>query len=161
MKTHIKGDKKVLNAWAFYDWANSVYALVISSSIFPLFYGALFRLEDKESASFFGVDTPSESIISYVTAIGFLIIAFISPLLSGVADYLGNKKFFLKLFCFVGSVSCMMLYFFDLNSYTNLKFEINFCKEWIIPDPPTAITLQITLGRGAVMIFKPKLIGSG
>lgn len=123
MKTHIKGEKKVLNAWAFYDWANSVYALVISSSIFPLFYGALFRLEDKESASFFGVDTPSESIISYVTAIGFLIIAFISPLLSGVADYLGNKKFFLKLFCFVGSVSCMMLYFFDLNSlYISLFF---------------------------------------
>ncbi len=123
MKTHIKGDKKVLNAWAFYDWANSVYALVISSSIFPLFYGALFRLEDKESASFFGVDTPSESIISYVTAIGFLIIAFISPLLSGVADYLGNKKFFLKLFCFVGSISCMMLYFFDLNNlYISLFF---------------------------------------
>lgn len=123
MKTYIKGDKKVLNAWAFYDWANSVYALVISSSIFPLFYGALFRLEDKESASFFGVDTPSESIISYVTAIGFLIIAFISPLLSGVADYLGNKKFFLKLFCFVGSISCMMLYFFDLNNlYISLFF---------------------------------------
>lgn len=123
MKTYIKGEKKVLNAWAFYDWANSVYALVISSSIFPLFYGALFRLEDKESASFFGVDTPSESIISYVTAIGFLIIAFISPLLSGVADYLGNKKFFLKLFCFVGSISCMMLYFFDLNNlYISLFF---------------------------------------
>jgi len=123
MKTHIKGEKKVLNAWAFYDWANSVYALVISSSIFPLFYGALFRLEDKESASFFGIDTPSESIISYVTAIGFLIIAFISPLLSGVADYLGNKKFFLKLFCFVGSISCMMLYFFDLNNlYISLFF---------------------------------------
>ena len=123
MKTYIKGEKKVLNAWAFYDWANSVYALVISSSIFPLFYGALFRLEDKESASFFGIDTPSESIISYVTAIGFLIIAFISPLLSGVADYLGNKKFFLKLFCFVGSISCMMLYFFDLNNlYISLFF---------------------------------------
>ncbi len=123
MKTHIKGEKKVLNAWAFYDWANSVYALVISSSIFPLFYGALFRLEDKKSASFFGIDTPSESIISYVTAIGFLIIAFISPLLSGVADYLGNKKFFLKLFCFIGSISCMMLYFFNLNNlYISLFF---------------------------------------
>lgn len=123
MKTFIKGEKKVLNAWAFYDWANSVYALVISSSIFPLFYGALFRLEDKESAPFFGIETPSESIISYVTAIGFLIIAFISPLLSGIADYLGNKKFFLKLFCFIGSISCMMLYFFDLNNlYISLLF---------------------------------------
>jgi len=123
MKTFIKGDKKVLNAWAFYDWANSVYALVISSSIFPLFYGALFRLESKESAYFFGIETPSESIISYVTAIGFLIIAFCSPLLSGIADYLGSKKFFLKLFCTIGSLSCMMLYFFNLeNLYTGLFF---------------------------------------
>lgn len=118
MKNFIKGDKKVLNSWAFYDWANSVYALVISSSIFPLFYGALFRIEGIDSYSFFGVDTPSESIISYVTAIGFLIIAFISPILSGVADYLGNKKFFLKLFCLIGSLSCMMLFFFSLESFT-------------------------------------------
>lgn len=123
MKTFIKGDKKVLNAWAFYDWANSVYALVISSSIFPLYYGALFRLEGKTSVSFFGIETPSESIISYVTAIGFLIIAFFSPLLSGVADFLGSKKFFLKLFCIIGSVSCMMLYFFNLeNLYIGLLF---------------------------------------
>lgn len=121
MKSFIKGDKKTLNAWAFYDWANSVYALVISSSIFPLYYGTLFRIEDKTSTNFLGIDTPSESIISYVTAFGFLIIAFISPILSGVADYLGNKKFFLKLFCTIGSLSCMMLYFFDLeNLYTGL-----------------------------------------
>ena len=67
----------------------------------------------------------SEPIISYITAIGFLIIAIISPLLSGVADFLGNKKFFLKLFCFIGSLSCMMLYFFNLeNLYTGLFFYL-------------------------------------
>lgn len=123
MKTFTKGDNKVLNAWAFYDWANSVYALVISSSIFPLFYGALFRLADKEGWSILGTYIPSESIISYVTAIGFLIISFLSPLLSGVADYLGNKKFFLRVFCYIGAFSCMMLYFFSLdNIYTGLFF---------------------------------------
>ena len=117
MKNFVKGDPKVLNAWAFYDWANSVYALVISSSIFPLFYGALFRVHKLESHTFFGIDTPSESIISYITAIGFLVVAFISPILSGIADYLGNKKFFLKLFCFIGAVSCMLLYFFSLENF--------------------------------------------
>lgn len=125
MKTFIKGDQKVLNGWAFYDWANSVYALVISSSIFPLFYGALFRLEKIESWNFYGIDIPSESIISYITAIGFLIISFLSPVLSGVADYLGNKKFFLKLFCYIGSFSCMMLYFFTLEHlYLGLLFYL-------------------------------------
>jgi len=116
MTNDIRGNKKILNAWAFYDWANSVYALVISSSIFPLYYGALFRIKQINSISFFGIETPSLSIISYITAIGFLIVAIASPILSGVADYLGNKKFFLKLFCTIGALSCMALYFFDLDN---------------------------------------------
>ena len=90
-----KGSSKLLNAWAFYDWANSVYALVISSTIFPLYYGALFRQKEIDEILILGFSVRSEALISYVTALGFLIIAFISPLLSGIADYLGNKKFFL------------------------------------------------------------------
>lgn len=111
-----KGDSKLLNAWAFYDWANSVYALVISSTIFPLYYGALFRQKNIEEIVLFGFSVRSEALISYVTALGFLIIAFISPLLSGIADYMGNKKFFLKLFCYIGAISCMSLYFFSLDT---------------------------------------------
>ncbi len=116
MRTLEKGSPKLLNAWAFYDWANSVYALVISSSIFPLYYGALFRIKGIEEISIFNQVVRSESLISYTTAIGFIIIAIISPLLSGIADYLGNKKFFLKLFCYMGSISCMLLYFFSLDN---------------------------------------------
>ena len=108
-----KGSPKLLNAWAFYDWANSVYTLVISSTIFPIYYGALFRAKGIEEVQLFGFLIRSEALISYVTALGFLIIAFISPLLSGIADFLGNKKFFLKLFCYVGAISCMSLYFFE------------------------------------------------
>ena len=116
MQKLLKGDSKLLNAWAFYDWANSVYALVISSTIFPLYYGALFRQKNIEEIVLFGFSVRSEALISYVTALGFLIIAFISPLLSGIADYMGNKKFFLKLFCYIGAISCMSLYFFSLDT---------------------------------------------
>jgi len=111
-----KGSKKLLSAWAFYDWANSVYSLVISSSIFPLYYGALFRIKGIEEVVLFGQSIRSESLISYVTALGFLIVAFISPLLSGIADYMGNKKWFLKFFCYMGALSCMGLYFFSLDN---------------------------------------------
>ena len=111
-----KGNPKLLNAWAFYDWANSVYTLVISSTIFPIYYGALFRQKGIEEITLLGMSIRSEALISYVTAIGFLIIAFISPLLSGIADYLGNKKFFLKFFCYLGAVSCMSLYFFSIEN---------------------------------------------
>ncbi len=114
--TLVKGSKKLLNAWAFYDWANSVYSLVIASAIFPIFYGALFRSANIEKVVLFGGEIARGPLISYVTSAAFLFIAIITPLLSGVADYLGNKKLFLKFFCYLGGISCMGLYWFSLEN---------------------------------------------
>jgi len=111
-----KGSKKLLFAWAFYDWANSVYSLVIASAIFPIFYQGLFRIADIETLVIFGGEIRSTPLISYVTAAAFLTVAFISPLLSGIADYMGNKKRFMQFFCLLGSLSCMGLYWFDLEA---------------------------------------------
>jgi UMF1 family MFS transporter len=125
MKNLEKGSPKLMQAWAFYDWANSVYTLVIASTIFPIYYGALFRQKGIEEIQLGQFSFHSEAIIPYVTAIGFLIIAVISPLLSGIADYLGNKKFFLQFFCYLGSISCMSLYFFSLeNIVVSLLFYL-------------------------------------
>ncbi|RDY58331.1 MFS transporter [Flagellimonas nanhaiensis] len=110
----IKGSKKLLNAWAFYDWANSVYSLVISSAIFPIFYGALFRVAEIEKVTIFGGEIARAPLISYVTSLAFVFIAIITPLVSGIADYLGNKKVFLKFFCYLGALSCIGLYWFSL-----------------------------------------------
>ncbi|NNE75818.1 MAG: MFS transporter, partial [Pricia sp.] len=101
-KIALKGSKKLLNAWAFYDWANSVYSLVIASAIFPIFYGALFRISGVEKVMVFGGEIARAPLISYVTSAAFLFIAIITPLLSGIADYLGNKKVFMKFFCYLG-----------------------------------------------------------
>ncbi|NRB82645.1 MAG: MFS transporter [Winogradskyella sp.] len=109
-----KGSKKLLNAWAFYDWANSVYTLTIASSIFPIFYSALFISEVK-SVTAFGYQFKSTALITFVTAFTFLVVAIISPILSGIADYVGNKKKFMKFFCYVGSAGCIGLYWFDLD----------------------------------------------
>ncbi len=124
MRTNLsKGSKKLLNAWAFYDWANSVYNLVISSAIFPIFYAALFRDAGIEKIEIFGGFIERTPLISYVTAAAFLVISFTSPLLSGIADYLGNKKVFLKFFCYLGSLSCIGLYWFSLDTiYLGLTF---------------------------------------
>ncbi|MBT8210470.1 MAG: MFS transporter [Eudoraea sp.] len=110
----IKGSKKLLNAWAFYDWANSVYSLVIASAVFPLFYGALFRTSGIEKVAIFGGEIARAPLISYTTSIAFLFIAIITPFLSGIADYMGNKKAFMKFFCYLGALSCMGLYWFSL-----------------------------------------------
>lgn len=109
-----KGNKKLLNAWAFYDWANSVYTLTIASSIFPIFYSALFVSEIKNLQAF-GTEFKSTALITFVTAFTFLVVAFTSPILSGIADYVGNKKNFLKFFCYLGSAGCIGLYWFDIS----------------------------------------------
>ncbi|WP_310991845.1 MFS transporter [Aequorivita marina] len=114
MQKLLKGNKKLLNAWAFYDWANSVYSLVIASAVFPIYYQALFDAADVTTVSVFGGAIRSTPLISYTTAAAFLLVAFISPLLSGIADYVGNKKSFMKFFCYLGALSCMGLYFFSL-----------------------------------------------
>ncbi|HEY9183835.1 MAG TPA: MFS transporter [Salegentibacter sp.] len=116
-----KGDKKLLHAWAFYDWANSVYSLVISSAIFPIFYGALTIVRDAEgnkiddTVHFLGFNFNNDSLISYVTAMAFLVVSFLSPFLSGIADYIGNKKNFMKFFNYLGALSCIGLFWFDLD----------------------------------------------
>lgn len=122
MKQLQKGDKKLLNAWAFYDWANSVYSLVIASAIFPIFYGALTLVKDTETGeilndtvTFLGYDFNNDTLISYVTAAAFLMVSILSPLLSGIADFMGNKKVFMKFFCYLGATSCIGLFWFSID----------------------------------------------
>ncbi len=122
-----KGHPKLLHAWAFYDWANSVYSLVISSAIFPIYYSALTIIKDDEGkvlndkVDFLGYAINNDSLISYTTALAFLVIVIISPILSGIADNLGNKKRFMQFFCYLGGLSCIGLFFFDLD---NLLFGL-------------------------------------
>ena len=119
-KTLPKGHKKLIRAWAFYDWANSVYSLVISSAVFPIFYGALTVIKDdqgdviNDTVAFLGFQFNNDALISYVTALAFIVIALMSPFLSGIADYLGNKKSFMKFFNYLGALGCVGLYWFSL-----------------------------------------------
>lgn len=115
MRTLSKGSSKLMNAWAFYDWANSVYPLVISSSVFPLYFDVLFP-KDNPNIHVLGYDIKSTALISFVTAFAFLIVAFMSPLLSGIADFAGNKKRFLQFFCYLGAFSCIGMYWFTLDT---------------------------------------------
>ncbi|WP_228851886.1 MFS transporter [Aegicerativicinus sediminis] len=122
MQNFVKGNKKLLNAWAFYDWANSVYTLTIASTIFPIFYGSLF-LKGHYMVSIFGTEVKNTALISFVTAFTFLVVSVISPLLSGIADYIGNKKAFMKFFCYLGGFGCIGLYWFSLDRiYLSLLF---------------------------------------
>lgn len=103
-----------------YDWANSVYTLVITSSIFPIFFENLTVQKDENGivindlVSVFGFSVRNTSLLSWTFTLSFLLIALITPLLSGIADYSGKKKSFMKFFAFLGAISCAMLYFFSV-----------------------------------------------
>lgn len=107
----IKGDQKLINSWAFYDWANSVYSLVISTAVFPLYYSSITK---DQVVNFLWMEWEHpDALYSYALSFSFLVVAFISPILSGIADYTGSKKKFMRFFCALGSISVMSLYFFD------------------------------------------------
>lgn len=124
-----KGNRKIIRGWVFYDWANSVYNLVISSAIFPIFYDNLTTKAymqrvygdgslplpkgENPTVIFFGQELSNSVVMSFVLSASFLLVSFLSPLLSGIADYTGSKKRFLQFFCYLGAISCMTLYFFD------------------------------------------------
>ncbi|MFO0323326.1 MAG: MFS transporter [Bacteroidota bacterium] len=121
-------NQKIIRAWTFYDWANSVFPLVITSAIFPNFYDAVTVTKDvvtgqviSHNVMFLGVEFENQNIYSFVYAFALFIVVLTSPILSGIADYLGNKKFFLQFFCYLGAISCMGLCFFDKN-YLELSF---------------------------------------
>jgi len=105
-------NKRTQNGWAFYDWANSVYSLVISTAIFPVYYASVTASESNQ-VHFLGTDWENTVIYSYVLSFSFVIVALISPILGGIADYTGSKKKFMKFFAAMGASACGVLFFFD------------------------------------------------
>ncbi|MDR1877686.1 MAG: MFS transporter [Flavobacteriaceae bacterium] len=124
----IKNDPKTIRAWAFYDWANSVYSLVITSTIFPVYYSILTTDSYKKvyndyqdvwyeepvhaPIELFGMHFAPDALFSYSLTLSFIFVVFSSPVFSSIADVTGAKKKFLKFFCYLGSLSCIGLFFF-------------------------------------------------
>lgn len=104
----VLNDKRTINAWALFDWANSSYALVISVAIFPGYYLAM----TDDQVNFLGFTVENSALYSFAISAAYLLIAFSSPFLSGIADYGGKKKTFLKFFTTLGSLACISMWWF-------------------------------------------------
>ena len=101
-------DKRTINGWAYFDWANSAYYLVISTAIFPIYFSSV----TDEQIAFFGGTISNTALYSFSVSAAYILIAFLSPLLSGIADYSGRRMYFLKRFTLLGSIGCIALFFF-------------------------------------------------
>ena len=141
-KTGIKNNPKIMNAWAAYDWANSVYSLVITSTIFPIYYSLLttkgykkefiestqqwIKVPERYFLKIFGEAYHPDAVYGYSLTASFIIVVLLSPFLSSLADTIGNKKSFLQFFCYLGATSCMGLAIFTgMNTvFLGLLFSI-------------------------------------
>lgn len=110
----VTAPRRVLNGWAMYDWANSVYNLVITTTFFPIYFTAVTKKHfGSEKIPFLGGTFQNSSLYSYSLAAAYLLIALSYPILTSIADTRGNKKNFMKFFCYLGAAGCCLLYFFD------------------------------------------------
>jgi UMF1 family MFS transporter len=122
-----KDNKRITTGWTFYDWANSVYPLVITSSIFPIYWSSVIKdithtSSGQSKVDFLGFQVPGSSLLTYAISAAFLLIALVSPFLTALADYSGRKKLFLQIFCYLGAAACSGLFFFSADNLTLSTF---------------------------------------
>ncbi len=179
-----KGNPKLINAWAFYDLANSVYSLVIATAVFPIYYEAI-TSGNGGIVTFLGTEFHNSTLLSYSLSFSFLIVAFLSPVLSGIADYTGNKKRFMQFFCYLGSLSVMALFFFNgvenlwigivftilasIGFWGSIVFYNSYLPEIALPEQQDRVSAKgfmygysgsiLLLAFNLIMIMKPDLFG--
>ncbi len=179
-----KGSLKLINAWAFYDWANSVYSLVIATAVFPIYYESV-TSDNGGMVTFFGTTFQNTTLLSYSLSFSFLMVAFLSPILSGIADYSGNKKSFMKFFCYMGSLSVMSLFFFkdqdtlwigilatilaSIGFWGSIVFYNSYLPEIAFPEQHDKVSARgfmfgytgsvLLLAFNLAMVMKPDLFG--
>src|SRR5690606_15650541 len=112
-----KNHKPTVRAWAMFDWANSAYNLVITSTIFPAYYTAITTTAAKgDRVSFFGFDIINTALSNFALSFAYLLMALILPMLSSIADFKGNKRIFMMGFTYLGGIACMGLFFFTIET---------------------------------------------
>lgn len=162
-------NNKVVNAWCMYDWSNSVYNLVITSTIFPVYYTSVTRrFFGGDTVQFFGMEITNTVLYSYSLSFSFLAIALVSPLLSGMADYGGMKKLFLRMFTYLGAAACITLYFFDgsnleLGIFASIFASIGYSGSLVfynafLPEITTPDKYDIVSAKGYAMGYAGSLL---
>lgn len=113
-KSYPKNHPRMLNAWCTYDVANSAYNLIITTVFFPIYYNQVTQTAFGGGIiSFFGAKISSTVLYDYAIATAYLLVSFLSPVLSGIGDYYGIRKRFMQLFTYIGATSCFLMYWFN------------------------------------------------
>lgn len=94
-------DIKQIVAWAFYDFANSSYFVVIFTFVFATYFTEKIALNVIEGTALWG----------YTISASALFIALMSPFLGAIADYGGHHKSWLFFFTYLAVITTACLWF--------------------------------------------------
>jgi len=121
----VKNNKRTIWGWAMFDWANQAYNMVITSTIFPAYYvGITANAKNGDIVTFFGHKFVNTVLSNYVLGLSYLLIVVLLPILTSIADYKGQKKLYLQMFTWLGSLACAGLYFMYQDDHAHLhNFE--------------------------------------
>ena len=114
-KAHQLNDPRIIQGWSFFDWANSAYALTIAVAIFPNYYNAV---TEGLFYNVFGIEISNTALYSFALTGAYLLVSVLAPYLSGIADFSGKKMRFMKMFTYIGSLCCFLLFFFESSADT-------------------------------------------
>ena len=117
MRVIEKNNKRLIRSWSMFDWANSAYNLVITSTIFPAYYTAITQTPEKgDVVNFFGLEIINTALSNFALAFSYLFMALLLPFVSSYADVRGKKKTMMMFFTYFGAIACMGLFFFKLET---------------------------------------------
>lgn len=116
-----KNNRKEIFGWIMYDWANHAFFTLVLGVLIGEYITSLAQKAVGENGaviSFAGHDlVTAKSLFSYSVALSVFLQIFFLPVLGAVADYTHLKKTFLGFFCYLGAISCALLFLVQGNLY--------------------------------------------
>ena len=106
-----RAQRRVINGWCMYDWANSAFATSIGTAILPVYFVTLFRDAFGDETSLLGFTLTGSSLWSLALAASTAMVALSSPVLGVIADRAGIKKTLLGTYAFAGAVFTVLSFF--------------------------------------------------
>jgi UMF1 family MFS transporter len=88
-------------SWAFYDWANSAYALIVMTAFFPLLLGHYAKISD--------LGMTATSVLGFANSAASAAVVVLAPVLGALGDQYGAKRKLLGAFALLGVLACFSL----------------------------------------------------
>ncbi len=106
-------DRREIFGWSMYDWANSAFSTTVVTVFLGPYLTSITQAAADANGLVYLLGTPIryDSYFAYLISASVLLQVTILPILGALADYSHLRKQLLQLFCVIGSVATIGLFF--------------------------------------------------